>query len=223
VTDFNVDGATAVNPIKTGASIPFGGITVMCKRQKDSSGTELYSEATVVLNTTKGTATEIVPAIIQPVPQTPAFQVKVFSSKGQMGDLPEASVSVDQGYKIVGGGARDNYSQPGNLLTASYPASPQTWTAKGKAHQEHSPATIDVFALGLHDPNDEWDVVIVPIDSGEPSNLLEAVATVPSGYVMTGGGAFCRYQGDGNMSTASYPLDSQSWHAKSKANRGSAP
>ena len=222
VAGFDVIGATAVNPLKVGQTITFGGITVLFTRQKSSSGTDLYPEASVVLNTTKGTVAEMVSAISQPVPETPPFQVQVFSSQGPSAPHPSVSVSVPEGYKVVGGGARVNYHEPGNMLTASYPASPQTWTAMGKDHEGNSPATIDGFALGLHDPKDEWDVVIVPVDS-PPANHPEAVASVPQGYVMTGGGAFVRYQGEGNLLTASYPIDSQSWAAKGKDHEAPDP
>lgn len=136
-------------------------------------------------------------------------------------------MTVPAEYKILGGGARDNWTGEGNLLTASHPKGLQTWFARGKDHPGNdgkvltSPASITAFALALHDPDNQWDVSIQQQTSG-PTGHPKAVATLPpnSGFILTGGGAFVEWQGDGkkggNLLTASFPSGDSSWEARSK-------
>ena len=41
-------------------------------------------------------------------------------------------------------------------------------------------------------------------------------ASAQSGYLLVGGGARVHWEGEGRMLTASYPLDGQTWEARSK-------
>jgi hypothetical protein len=131
-------------------------------------------------------------------------------------------VTVPADYKIVGGGAFDHWSGAGNLLTASYPKGPQTWFAAGKDHEISSPAFITAFALALHDPKNEWDVIIKS-ETSAPAAHPQAVATLPNGYTLTGGGAFVDWHGAGNLLTASFPTSDLSWEARSKDHDVSDP
>jgi hypothetical protein len=141
--------------------------------------------------------------------------VHVFIQSGQIAQHPTAQVSVPQGYKLIGGGAIDNWVGEGNLLTASYPSG-NNWVAAGKDHQVASPSYITVFALGLYDPHDEWEVVVAN-QTSDPAQHPQAVATLPEGYVLTGGGAFVDYgSGYGNLLTASFPNGDSGWEARSK-------
>ena len=141
--------------------------------------------------------------------------VHVFVQSGQIAQHPTAQVSVPQGYKLIGGGAIDNWVGEGNLLTASYPSG-NTWLAAGKDHQVASPSYITVYALGLYDPHDEWEVVVAN-QTSDPAQHPQAVATLPEGYVLTGGGAFVDYgAGYGNLLTASFPNGDSGWEARSK-------
>ena len=65
------------------------------------------------------------------------------------------------------------------MLTASYPSSETEWTALAKDHDVPSPATIDVFALGLYDPNDEWEEKPF-IQNSDPKEHNRVRITVPS-------------------------------------------
>jgi hypothetical protein len=90
-----------------------------------------------------------------------------------------------------------------------------TWFAAGKDHEISAPAAITACAIALHDPNDEWDVHI----KAEPSNPAphpQAIAVLPAGYVLTGGGAFVNWHGAGNLLTASFPTSDTSWEVRSK-------
>lgn len=144
--------------------------------------------------------------------------VHLFSEKSKVANHPTIELSVPDDYKIIGGGSvleLDQSRDPGNLLTASYPKGLQTWFAAGKDHGAGSPATITAFALALYDPHDEWDVVIKSETSDQVSHP-QAVALVPDGYTLTGGGAFVDFRGEGNLLTASYPNSYSSWEARSK-------
>jgi vibriolysin len=141
--------------------------------------------------------------------------VQMFSKSGPIAQHPSAEVVVPKGYKLIGGGAIDNWVGEGNMLTASYPSGDR-WIAAGKDHQLASPAYITAYALGLIDPDDEWEVLVAQ-QTSDPAQHPQAVATLPKGYVLTGGGAFVDYgSGYGNILTASFPNGDSGWEARSK-------
>jgi hypothetical protein len=133
---------------------------------------------------------------------------------------PEARVTVPAGYKLVSGGARDNWHGAGNMLTASFPSSNNTWTAFGKDHKAGyaDPATITAYAVAIYDPDDIWEVKV--FSSGPTAKttgwISKDVALEP-GYVMVGGGAEVRYGGDqGTLLYASRPDGPIQWAAAAK-------
>jgi vibriolysin len=144
-----------------------------------------------------------------------ALNVQVFTATSPVAEHPSIQVNVPAAYKILGGGAFDHWSGVGNMLTASYPQSLQTWFVAGKDHLEVSPASITAFALALYDPDNEWDVVITQATSLAAEHP-QAKVQVAAGHVLTGGGAFVDYHGEGNMLTASYPADQTNWSVASK-------
>jgi hypothetical protein len=128
---------------------------------------------------------------------------------------PEARVVVPEGYKLLCGGALDNWQGGGNLLTASFPESDNTWLARGKDHAVADPASISAFALAVCDPDDIWEVRIF---QSRPSAAAEQEVTVESGYVMVGGGAKAEYTGPGALLVASHPVaeNKSTWRAQLK-------
>ena len=133
---------------------------------------------------------------------------------------PEARVTVPAGYKLVSGGARDNWHGAGNMLTASFPSSDNTWTAFGKDHKAGyaDAATITVYAVAIYDPDDIWEVKV--FSSGPTTKttgwISRGVALEP-GYVMVGGGAEVRYGNDtGTLLYASRPDGDNKWAAAAK-------
>jgi len=149
-----------------------------------------------------------------------ALPIKLFSQTSASAQVPSTTVTVDPGYKILGGGAVDNYTEPGNMLTASYPLSLTQWFAAGKNQEVPSAATVTAYALALYDPNDDWDVIILSGTCAPAHHPAVVVYLDVVGYVMTGGGACVNYTGQGNILTASYPLysdgDFSGWQAQSK-------
>src|ERR1700682_4774918 len=144
------------------------------------------------------------------------LKVQLFTATSDSVEHPSVEVTVPAKFKIIGGGAFDNYlSGAGNILTASFPKDNRTWVAAGKDHEVASPADIIAYALAIFDPKNEWDVVINS-ETSDPSPNPQAVATLPAGYTMTGGGAFGNWHGAGNLLTASFPTSDTSWEARSK-------
>ena len=138
--------------------------------------------------------------------------------------------SKKRGCKLIGGGARVDWKEPGNLLTGSYPEG-NSWVVSSKDHLFDSPAKITAYAIYLYDPLDQWDVKCVTRKTAEPSNRPEATARLPEGYQYTGGGALVEGAAEaGLLLTASKPnLDGQKitgWIARGKdhlkADRGHA-
>ncbi len=149
--------------------------------------------------------------------------INLFTQTSAMAAHPSTSVTVPSGYKILGGGAFDHYTEPGNMLTASYPQTLQTWFVAGKDHEAASPSTITAFALAISDPNNEWDVVIDQNTSNIRLPHPQATARLRAGYTMTGGGAFVDYHGAGSLLTACYPDSDSTWQAHSKDHDVSDP
>lgn len=92
------------------------------------------------------------------------FVPEILSVTSDVRNQPEARVVVPEGYKLLCGGALDNWKGVGNLLTASFPESDNTWRASGKDHGKDGkgadPASISAFAPAVYDPDDIWEVRI---------------------------------------------------------------
>lgn len=137
---------------------------------------------------------------------------------------PNATVAVDFGEKVVGGGAFVHSTGAGNILTASFPTSATEWTASSKDHGQPNPATVSAYAIALKDPNDDWEVIVRTATSSVspwPTQLIAA----PSGYVMTGGGCKVNWtQGQyGNLLVASYPSSDTTWACRASEHMSSSP
>lgn len=205
---FQVSGATPKSLFPDGMEIPLAGFSVLMSRN-DTSGVK------IILNTTKGRADGDVPPLPPLVPVLPKIQLELFKATGNSASHPNVTLTVPSDYKILGGGARVNWSGDGNLLTASFPKDAQTWVAKAKDHSFASPATIDAWAIAIYDPTDLWEVDIFSTTSDSASHPL-ATANISNSFVLTGGGAAANWSGNGSLLTASYPEGTVGWTAKSK-------
>ena len=206
-----VAGARAVNPPTVGTKVPFGGFTVLFERSEELPG---FPEATYALNTEKGSAAGTIPWIIKK--KTPKLKgIKIFHTKSGVASWPSVDVSVPEGYKMLGGGARVNWSGESNLLTGCYPAATNRWRASGKDHERSSPASIDGWAIALEDPDDKWEIIIEAADSDRRPHP-ERVVSVPNGFAMVGGGVKANWNTAGQLLTESIPVGRDSWSGKSK-------
>ncbi len=145
-----------------------------------------------------------------------ALDIRLFSKQSPVPSAhPKVDVPVPKGFKILGGGASVEVVNPGNLLTACFPVDHMTWRAHAKDHESSSPASITAFAYALNDPNDDYQVFIQR-EKSDPASHPGAIATLPDGFVLTGGGASVQYSGAGSLLTATFPNSDRSWEARSK-------
>lgn len=144
----------------------------------------------------------------------PKIETKIFENTSIYSSRPSIKVTVPDGYKIIGGGAKVNYSGAGCFITESYPNG-NSWIAKAKDHLVSNSASISAYAIAIYDPNNLWDVRVFQ-STGSTANYPEAIVRVEEGYVMTGGGAKNNWSGAGNLLTASYPITNDTWKAKGK-------
>lgn len=132
----------------------------------------------------------------------PSPTIKLFQSEGAKASHASATLIVDEGYKILCGGAQVTHTKggAGNLLTASYPTSIFSWIALSKDQDLTDPAVITVYALAINDPQDQYDVQIFSATSQPPGrNGANASVTLPSGYTLVGGGAQANYSSSGQF------------------------
>ena len=80
-----------------------------------------------------------------------SLERKVWNVTGPVGAHPTAQACIDPEWILSGGGAFDNWTGAGNLLTASFPKG-LCWVAAGKDHLHSSPANITAFAIGIRSP-----------------------------------------------------------------------
>jgi hypothetical protein len=155
--------------------------------------------------------------------QTFSNSIRIFHNTSTIQQHPQVVVTVPQGYKILGGGAIVHWSGAGNLLLASYPETVKRWVAKSKDHNVGSPASITAYAIALYDPHDSWDVQIFSRTTDVPVTHPIITVSLPTGYVLTGGGARSHSINPGNLLTASYPKNSNTWEARSKDHSVQSP
>ena len=117
---------------------------------------------------------------------------------------PEASVSVPGGFVLLGGGFivawQAGNPNGGNLATASFPETNQTWKARSKDHFVASPANLSVYAIGIRENivGKKVDLNIVSATSGSSQHPSQTVVLTP-GYALTGGGAEVHWSEPGNL------------------------
>jgi hypothetical protein len=166
-----------------------------------------------------------------------AWETIVVETTGAVAAHPTATAIMSAGYVLVGGGCRVNVADdaPGNLLTASFPASPTSWECQAKDHSVSSPASVTAFVVGIRsrDPN-------VPLPEVQIDSATSAVGSSPEvearpsrvGFVVTGGGARADASpsSPGQLLTRSAPLAPDTgatapagWVARSKDHLVSSP
>ena len=127
----------------------------------------------------------------------------IFVSRSDSGVAPhpEAESGVPSNeFVLIGGGFRVDWHGAGNLATASFPATEFSWKARSRDHSIADPSNLRVFAIGLRRnlPAGPVTVNIQRADGGQTSHPA-AVATVASGFALTGGGAEVHIDGAGNL------------------------
>ncbi|GAB2174671.1 hypothetical protein DLREEDagr8_02290 [Dongia sp. agr-C8] len=161
-----------------------------------------------------------------PTPAADQFgTVKTFQATSQPAQHPAAQVCVPQGYRLLGGGARVATAAGQNFLTASYPEG-QCWNGVAKDHLIPSIATLEVYAIGIYDPDGLLAISTMSMTSAVAPHPAAISPILPPPFVVTGGGAKVAYNGAGNILIASYPNDGNpknTWFAASKDHEVSDP
>jgi hypothetical protein len=177
------------------------------------------------------------------------FTVHITSETSDVASRPTARVTVPKGYKLLSGGARNNWTARGSFLTASFPdvaasgGSPGAWEVRGKDHlgdsdgvsTHHShyfpeKTSVTAFAIAIYDPDDIWEVKTVYFDdpaakpeeqSGQSLGLDGSLTA--NGFVMVGGGARANYSGKGSLLIQIEPEGEGSYSATSRSHLESDP
>jgi hypothetical protein len=145
-----------------------------------------------------------------------ALRTEIVSFTSNVSYKPDARVTIPEGYKLLSGGAKDTWTGAGNMLTASFPESDNTWRASGHDLHVRDDARITAYAVALYDPEDIWEVKIFKSTSDAGFTQMKETAVDP-GYVMVGGGAQVHYDGvDPHLLFASYPMNKTTWRAHEK-------
>jgi hypothetical protein len=144
---------------------------------------------------------------------------RVFQSTSGVASHPTQQVNLPKGFVLVGGGAKSNYTGEGNLLYASYPVEgAEAWSGASKDHEKPDPASITVWAIGLSEDflrSNGMEVVRVTQTTTQRANHPDLNLVVPN-FHLSGGGARDNWSGEGNLLTACYPEDRQTWNAAGK-------
>lgn len=160
--------------------------------------------------------------------EEPKFIVQVFKNRGKERcwfHLDKAL--IDDSMVVVGGGAVMRWTGNGASLTASCPTKEMNgWIAKGSDQIYPCACEQDVYALGLkiHGMTREELVsnMHVAVATSPVGSNPEVSASLPSDYLMVGGGAHANVSGNCHVLTASFPsLDS--WTARSHEHLGADP
>jgi hypothetical protein len=147
--------------------------------------------------------------------------VRLYTGPWVFGQHNSTTVSVDSDFVLVGGGAEvSGMGNPGALLTGSYPdLNLTTWHAESKDHETPYAHYLRAYAIGLR-LNGVSSVqlrsyMVLVTQSSTRAQHPNAVAALPPGYLLIGGGARANWTGPGLLLTESYPSSFQ-WVASAK-------
>jgi hypothetical protein len=131
---------------------------------------------------------------------------------------PSLQVALPSSFTLVGGGARADYGGAGSLLYASFPQDgADTWIGSAKDHIESDPSTVTVWAIGLRRSFlSKNGMGVSTIARASRVAHHPRIFVVIPGFHMTGGGARVAWKTAGNLLTASFPQDRETWVAEGK-------
>jgi hypothetical protein len=136
-------------------------------------------------------------------------------------ETSEVKVVVPYPWKIVTGGAKCTGG-----ITASYPVSLTTWIAGGTRCGPSDGASpvepIEARVTAVFDPDDEWEGRIAT-STASGRGHIEQSATLPEGYVLTGGGFATGATGPACFLGASSPLPPRGWTVSCDLSESEAP
>jgi len=137
-------------------------------------------------------------------------KIHIVSATGSSDSWPSASISVPVNCILVGGGAIDNYTGYGNMLTDSHPISNE-WNAGGKDYRRVDESTITVYAIGIENisyPTVGYLYVTTnQTAAGINLGIGYCNAEVNSGFALTCPGGYDTWHNYGRMLVGLYPQD----------------
>jgi len=172
-----------------------------------------------------------------------ALKIHLMSETSIVASRPETRITVPKGYKLLSGGALNNWTGKGSFLTASFPnvdasgAAPDSWDVQGKdhlgdtdgvsTHHVHyfpEKTSVTAIAMAIYDPDDIWEVKTFYPDqpSGERGETYQSVTLSDTlseaDFVLVGGGAKVLFSGKGSLLTTMFPEDSgKGWFVRSRS------
>lgn len=141
---------------------------------------------------------------------------------------PDISSGVPENYVLLSGGIKVNYAEPGNIATASYPETSYTWRASSKDHIQPSPASTQVYAIGLRQSIPGIGSIAVTTIATDSTYTRHPASTanMTPGYALTGCGARVDGTGAGNLLWKTKPVTTGNQYgceASSKDHHVSSP
>ena len=130
-------------------------------------------------------------------------------------------IAVPPDYVVIGGGVQGTAAPYGHLVTASYPKDDfSAWVVSTKDHYYANPFRPNAWALAMKVEGMTRDellqhLVLVQQTSGW-SSRPDALATLPPGFEMLGGGFRINWNGRGLLATSSFPETNSSWRVRGK-------
>jgi len=123
----------------------------------------------------------------------------------------DVAIEVPEGWVVIGGGAEGESQPMGHLLTASYPELGYgAWRISTSEHLSPHPAKIRGWAIAMK--IEGWSrsglmrqLTVVSVDSANASQP-DAIAYMPTGYTLLGGGFRIQTDGVGSFATMSAPV-----------------
>ncbi|WP_147444414.1 MULTISPECIES: hypothetical protein [Corallococcus] len=151
--------------------------------------------------------------------------VKLTSVASNYSGTPSATAYVDSGYTLLGCAFQIQYSSAGNMAVDAYPMSSSSCYASGKDHQVFDVSMMFVSAIGIRTTIPGVGNIINAIQSSlsATGDAPMATATVPDGFVVTGGGADVTYTRLGHLLWMTNPTVHNGWTVGSKWHAVSDP
>jgi hypothetical protein len=150
------------------------------------------------------------------------WDVTIKSEPSNPAQHPQAVAVLPAGFVLTGGGAFVDWKGAGNLLTASFPNSDESWEARSKDHDIADPAQIIAYAIGMRPKNGKKLHHVIKKAKGQVAAHPTAQVHLDPGWTLSGGGALDDWTGNGNLLTASFP-NGVGWSAAGKDHEVSSP
>ena len=127
----------------------------------------------------------------------PGLRVQASKGRSAVAPNPTATATVPDDHILIGGGCRASFTSNGQLIVANHPSSDRAWTCAAKGHVDTTPGAMAAFALSI--PSSLGIKPQVAVDTREGGAQVRALANLPAGYILLGGG--CRLKRASEKST----------------------